>query len=81
MNMIMVVIVIVRMRVRGPIMSVFMAVRCASGDRRLMGMVVVPVAVSMLVRVFNRIVCVRVGMVGHVCLLVGSALIVATRGA
>ena len=81
MNMIVMVVVIVGMRMCGRVMRVLMAVRCASGDRRLMGMVVVPVAVSMLVRVFNRIVCVRVGMVGHGYLLVGSALIVSTRNA
>jgi hypothetical protein len=79
MNMIMVVIVIVRMRVRGPIMSVFMAVRCARGNRRHMGMIVVRVFVGMLVRMRNCIVGVRVRMAGHGCLLVGCGLIVPTR--
>jgi len=81
MNMIVMVVVIVGIRMCGRVMRVLMAVGCASGDRRLVGVIVVPVAVGMLVRVFNRIVCVRVGMVGHGYLLVGSALIVSTRNA
>ena len=81
MNMIVMVVVIVGIRMCGRVMGVLMAVGCASGDRRLVGVIVVPVAVGMLVRVFNRIVCVRVGMVGHGYLLVGSALIVSTRNA
>jgi hypothetical protein len=66
---------------RGRFMRVLMAVRCAIGNWRLMSMIVVPVAVGMLVRMLNGIVGVRVRMVGHGCLLAGSALILSTSGA
>ena len=79
MNMIVMVVVIVGMRMCGRVMRVLMAVRCARGNRRHMGMIVVRVFVGMLVRMRNCIVGVRVRMAGHGCLLVGCGLIVPTR--
>ncbi len=79
MNMIVVVIVIVRMRVGHPVVGMLMRVGCAGGNRRLMGMIVVRIAVGMLVRMRNRIVGVGMRMIGHGCLLVGCGPIVWTR--
>jgi len=79
MNMIVVVIVIVRMRVGHPVVGVLMRVGGAGGNGRLVGMIVMLVAVGMLVRMRNRIVGVRVRMIGHGFLLVGCGPIVWTR--
>jgi hypothetical protein len=79
MNMIVVVIVIVRMRVRNPVMGVLMRVGCAGRGRYSMGVIVVPVVMRVFVRVRDCIVGVRVRMLGHRYLLVGSALNVLMR--
>lgn len=65
----MVVSMIMGMRVRDHAMRMLMAMRRAGRDRRLMGMIVVPVVVGVLMRMGDVIVGVRVRMLGHDYLL------------
>jgi hypothetical protein len=69
MVMMVVVIMIMRMRVRDHAMRMLMAMRRARGNRRLMGIIVVPVVVGMFMRMCDGIVGVRVRMLGHDYLL------------
>ena len=65
MSMVVMVVMIVKMRMRHPVVLVLMAVRCTRGNRRIMGMMVVPVPVGVLMRMFEAIVGMRVRMLGN----------------
>jgi hypothetical protein len=67
--MMVVVTIIMRMRVGNPVVRMLMRMRCAGRRRVGMGMIVVPVVVRVLMSVCDRILGVRVRMLGHGYLL------------
>ena len=69
----MVVVVIVRMRVRQPIVRVFVGMHCAGRRWHHVGVVMVSIIVGVFVRVAVGIVGVSVRMLGHEDLLGWSA--------